>query len=58
MKNRDSFAQEHASADHISSFFRKLRLDRLLLHFLPRLVRSAWPLWGAPAQIGSEGRRD
>src|SRR5215470_3057901 len=42
MENRDSFAQEHASADHILSFFRKLRLDWLLLHFPPRLVRSVF----------------
>jgi len=42
MKNRDSFAQDRASADHISSFLRKLRLDWLLLHFPPRLVRSAY----------------
>lgn len=42
MQNRDSFAQEHASADHIFSFFRRLRLDWLLLHFPPRLVRSVY----------------
>ena len=42
MKNRDYFAHEHADADHIFSFFRKLRLDWLLLHFPPRLVRSVY----------------
>src|SRR5579862_8829922 len=42
MQNRESFAQEHASADHIFSFFGKLRLDWLLLHFPPRLVRSLY----------------
>lgn len=42
MQNRDFFAQEHASADHIFLFFRKLRLDWLLRHFPPRLVRSAY----------------
>lgn len=42
MPNRDSFAQEHAGADHIFSFFRNLRLDWLLRHFPPRLVRSAY----------------
>jgi len=42
MQNRDSFTQERAGTDHISSFFRKLRLDWLLLHFPPRLVRSAY----------------
>ncbi|MBV9340294.1 MAG: HPP family protein [Acidobacteria bacterium] len=34
--------QGHAGADHIFSFFRKLRLDWLLLHFPPRLVRSVY----------------
>ena len=42
MQDRDSFAQEHASADHIFSFFRKLRLEWLLRHFPPRLVRSVY----------------
>src|SRR5579864_4182384 len=42
MRNSDSFAQDHASTDHMFSFFRKLRLDWLLLHFPPRLVRSAY----------------
>jgi len=42
MRDRDSFPQERASADHVVSFFRKLRLDWLLLHFPPRLVRAAY----------------
>jgi len=42
MRNPDSLAQEHAGADHILSFFRRLRLDWLLLHFPPRLVRSVY----------------
>jgi CBS domain-containing membrane protein len=42
MQNRGSFAQEHVGADHIFSFFRKLRLDWLLRHFPPRLVRSVY----------------
>jgi len=42
MRDRDSFAQEPASADHIFSFFRKLRLDWLLRHFPHRLVRSVY----------------
>ena len=42
MQNRSPFAQDHASTDHMFSFFRKLRLDWLLLHFPPRLVRSAY----------------
>ncbi|HEY6270526.1 MAG TPA: HPP family protein [Terriglobales bacterium] len=42
MRNRGSFAQEHAGADHVFSFFRKLRLDWLLRHFPPRVVRSLY----------------
>jgi len=42
MQNRVSFAPAHASADHVFSFFRKLRLDWLLLHFPARLVRSVY----------------
>jgi CBS domain-containing membrane protein len=41
-RNSDPFAQEHAGADHVFSFFRKLRLDWLLLHFPPRIVRSVY----------------
>src|SRR6185437_6888619 len=42
MKDRDYLAHEHVDTDHIFSFFRKLRLDWLLLHFPPRLVRSVY----------------
>ncbi|MGH9681989.1 MAG: hypothetical protein ACRD4S_00005, partial [Candidatus Acidiferrales bacterium] len=42
MRNRGSFAQDDGSADHIFSFFRKLRLDWLLRHFPQRLVRSVY----------------
>ena len=42
MPDRGSSAQQHAAADHVLSFFRKLRLDWLLLHFPPRVVRSAY----------------
>jgi CBS-domain-containing membrane protein len=42
MPDRNSSPQERAKADHIFSFFRKLRLDWLLLHFPPRLVRSVY----------------
>ena len=52
MKDRDSFAQERASADHVSSFFRKLRLDWLLLHFPPRLVRSVYVFVNGFVTIG------
>src|SRR5579862_3457989 len=52
MQNRESFAQEHASADHIFSFFGKLRLDWLLLHFPPRLVRSLYVFVNSFVTIG------
>ncbi len=52
MQNRDSFAQQHASADHIVSFFRKLRLDWLLLHFPTRLVRSVYVFVNGFVTIG------
>src|ERR1041385_9263399 len=52
MQNRDSFAQEHASADHIVSFFRKLRLDWLLIHFPPRLVHSVYVFVNGFVTIG------
>jgi|SRR5215472_2951672 len=42
MRNPDSRAHGAADADHISSFFRRLRPDWLLLHFPPRLVRSTY----------------
>lgn len=53
MRNRDSFAQEHASAGHILSFFRKLRLDWLLLHFPPRLVHSVYVFVNGFITIGA-----
>jgi CBS domain-containing membrane protein len=42
MRRPDSFAQEHAGPDHILSLLRRLRLDWLLHHFPPRLVRSLY----------------
>ena len=42
MRKLDSFAQDHAGADHILSLLRRLRLDWLLHHFPPRLVRSLY----------------
>ena len=53
MPDRDSFAQQHAGADHIFSFFRKLRLDWLLLHFPARLVRSAYVFVNGFVTIGA-----
>lgn len=42
MRHRGSFARERSSADHVFSFFQKLRLDWLLRRFPQRLVRSAY----------------
>ena len=42
MRNPEFVAHEHAGADHIASFFRRLRLDWLLLHFPPRVVRAVY----------------
>ena len=42
MRRLNSFAQEHAGADYILSLLRRLRLDWLLDHFPPRLVRSLY----------------
>jgi CBS domain-containing membrane protein len=52
MQDRDSFVRQRASADHIVSFFRKLRLDWLLLHFPPRLVRSVYVFVNGFVTIG------
>ena len=41
MQNGDSFAQQHASAHHIVSFFRKVRLEWLLLTFRRALFASS-----------------
>src|SRR6185437_8414126 len=42
MRRGDWFGQEHSGADHILTLLRKLRLDWLLHHFSPRLVRSLY----------------
>jgi len=42
MRKLDSTTQEHAGADHIFDFLRRVRLDWLLQHFPPRLVRSIY----------------
>jgi CBS domain-containing membrane protein len=47
-----SSAAEHVTVDHIFSFFRKLRLDWLLVHFPPRLVRSIYVLVNGFVTIG------
>ncbi len=42
MGNPDSFRPEHAGTDHVLSLLRRARLDWLLRHFPPRLVRSVY----------------
>src|SRR5579864_7785248 len=42
MRKVDFSAQQHTGADHVLSFFQRLRLDWLLRHFPPRLVRSVY----------------
>jgi CBS domain-containing membrane protein len=42
MRRPDRFGQERPRTDHILSLLRKLRLDWLLHHFSPRLVRSLY----------------
>lgn len=42
MRKPDGFSQGHAGSDHILSLLRRLRLDSLLQHFPPRLVRSVY----------------
>ncbi len=42
MRRLYSFTEEHEGPDHILSFLRRLRLDWLLHHFPPRLVRSLY----------------
>jgi CBS domain-containing membrane protein len=42
MQKPDSTGQQHAGPDHILSLFRRLRLDWLLDHFPPRIVRSVY----------------
>jgi CBS domain-containing membrane protein len=42
MRKLDLSAQQDTGADHVLSFFQRLRLDWLLVHFPPRLVRSVY----------------
>lgn len=42
MRKPDSLTEEHSPNDHVFFFLRRLRLDWLLHHFPPRLVRSAY----------------
>ena len=52
MRKLDSFAQERAGPDHILSLLRRLRLDWLLRHFPPRLVRSLYVFVNGFVTIG------
>lgn len=49
---QDSTGQEHAAADHMLSLLRRLRLDWLLHHFPPRLVRSVYVFVNSFVTIG------
>jgi CBS domain-containing membrane protein len=42
MRSPDPAGQPHGGTDHILSLLRRLRLDWLLRHFPPRLVRTAY----------------
>ena len=53
MQTHDSASPEHASADHIFSVFLKLRLDWLLLHVPPRIVRSVYVFVNGFITIGA-----
>ena len=52
MRRLGSSAQQHAGADHILSLLRRLRLDWLLHHFPPRLVRSVYVFVNSFITIG------
>jgi CBS domain-containing membrane protein len=47
-----SSGQQHAGADHILSLLRRLRLDWLLRHFPPRIVRSLYVFVNGFVTIG------
>src|SRR3984893_7233494 len=42
MRKLGSSAQQHAGSDHVISLLRRVRLDWVLHHFPPRLVRSVY----------------
>jgi len=52
MRKLDSIAQERARPDHVLSLLRRLRLDWLLHHFPPRLVRSLYVFVNGFVTIG------
>jgi CBS domain-containing membrane protein len=52
MRRLNSSAREHAGPDHILLLLRRLRLDWLLRHFPPRLVRSLYVFVNGFVTIG------
>jgi CBS domain-containing membrane protein len=52
MRKPGLVAKEHAGADHILSLLRRFRLDWLLHHFPPRLVRSVYVFVNGFVTIG------
>jgi uncharacterized membrane protein len=52
MRKLDSIAQERTGPDHVLSLLRRLRLDWLLHHFPPRLVRSLYVFVNGFVTIG------
>jgi len=52
MRKVGFFAHQDMAHDHILSFFQRLRLDWLLLHFPPRLVRSVYVFVNGFVTIG------
>lgn len=52
MRKDDARNQQHAAADHVLSLLRRLRLDWLLVHFPPRLVRTAYVFINGFVTIG------
>jgi CBS domain-containing membrane protein len=53
MRRPDWFGEERPGTDHILSLLRKLRLDWLLHHFSPRLVRSLYVFVNGFITIGA-----
>lgn len=52
MRKTDGPAPQHAGADHVLSLLRRVRLDWLLRHFPPRLVRTAYVFINGFVTIG------
>lgn len=52
MRNGDLISRQHTGWDHVLSLLRRLRLDWLLDHFPPRLVRSVYVFVNGFVTIG------